>query len=436
MKSRIVQALALLVLSTVVVIRAPGAGAAPAAQTTEAWSGVYFANRNLEGSPAFVRDDAALDFAWGNVSPNPALPFDNFSARWTRWLFIDTPGIWSFVVTADNGVRLYIDDNLVLDTWNDQATTARTVTANLTQAFHLVRVEYYHKGGTAELHLATISSSFPDWRGEYFGNPNLTGAPAFVRDDAQINFNFGSAGPGGGVGGENFGVRWTRALALEAGRYRFTTVADDGVRLWVDNQLLVDQWRDSVPKSWNGDITLAAGVHFVKMEYYNHTGAGMATLTWQVGTSTPAPAAASVPGEVIVDAGGAGFLKGGVPTDWRDYPAGYGNHAFWLQNNTFAQALYNWARWYPPLTRAGLYEVSAFIPGNIATTQNARYWIFHADTYHNRTVNQGLYANQWVSLGTYIFADTGDEYVSIGDVTYEPLRSTVVAVDALKFTPR
>lgn len=428
----------LLGLGLLLAVGAPATTAAPAGQaappTTTAWTGAYYANSSLQGSPALVREEPNLDFTWGTRSPDNSVPADNFSARWTRWLYINTPGIWTFTVLSDNGTRMYIDDSLVIDGWADQPVTMRTATVNITQAYHLVRIEYYHKGAAAEFHLSTITAAFPDWHAEYYGDPNLTGAPVFVRDDPQINFSFGTAGPGGGIGGENFGVRWTRALTLDAGRYRFTTLTDDGVRLWVDNQLIVDQWRDQVPKTWTGDVTLTAGAHFVKMEYFNHGGAGTATLNWQMGTGAATPAAPA--GEIIVDDGAQGFMKGGTLADWHDHPAGYSNHAFFLQNNTFSQALYSWARWYPPLPRAGQYEVSAYVPANLATTQNARYWIFHGDTFHSRTINQSLYANQWASLGIFSFTGTGGEYVSLGDVTYESARSTVLAVDAVKFTPR
>ncbi|MBI4785785.1 MAG: hypothetical protein HY782_01900 [Chloroflexi bacterium] len=554
-----------LALAALVLVVATFASVAPTlAQTTTGWTGSYFANAELKGTPAFTRTDPNIDFAWGAAAPDPNLPASNFSVRWVRWLYFDTPGLWTLTTIHNDGVRLYVDDGLVIDAWSDQAATAHTVKLNLTQAFHLVRMEYYSKAGPAEVRLQLISANFPDWRGEYFGNPNLTGAPAFVRNDGALNFNFGTTGPGGGIAGENFSARWTRGAYFDAGRYRITTLTDDGVRLWVDNQLLVDQWRDQVPKNWSGDITLATGEHLIKMEYFQRSSAALAVLTWlpvpgsaeiwrgeyfnntgltgapalvrddtqlnfDWGTSAPGPgianganwsarftskratslagyytvsaaaddgvrvyvdnnlvidhwhdqpptiyaatvylnagvhdwrveyyqhtgaaslrsqiasgvtapplAAGTTPraiGDVIVDDQSPGFVKSG----WRDHPAGHGNHAFSAQNNTFSLPLYNWARWYPELPRAGYYEVAAYIPGNLATTRNARYWIEHALSSDIRALNQALYANQWVALGTYYFAATGDEYVSLADITYEPQQSTVVAVDAIRFSPR
>ena len=268
----------------------PRASASPAAQSTTAWTGSYYANPDLQGDPAFTREDASIDFGWGEISPGGGIPASDFSARWTRWVSISTPGEWKFTTITDGGVRLFIDDNLVIDGWSDQATSARTVALNLTQSFHLVKMEYAHHSGNAEAHLIITSASYPDWRGEYFDNPDLVGAPVFVRNDSAIHFDFGTTGPGGKIPGTNFSVRWTGSPHFDAGAYRFTMTVDDGGRLWVDNHLLIDQWHDQTPTTYTADVQLDAGYHFVKMEFYQHGSGAQADMnitrvdgaeTWQ-----------------------------------------------------------------------------------------------------------------------------------------------------------
>jgi hypothetical protein len=261
-------------------VSVPSVRAAPTAQSTTAWTGTYFSNPNLQGNPVFIRQDANVDFNWGTANPDASIPSTIFSVRWVRWVYFDTPGNWTFVTTTDDGVRLYVDDQLAVDAWYDQPATTHTATVNLSQAFHSVRMEYYNRASKAEAHLQIISANFPDWRGEYYNNPTLFGTPVFLRNDFTINFNFGSAGPGGGVPGQKFSARWMRSLFLNAGRYRFTTTTDDGARLWVDNQLVIDRWRDQKLASANGDIALADGDHLLKMEYYNSDGTGEAHLNW------------------------------------------------------------------------------------------------------------------------------------------------------------
>ncbi len=53
-----------------------------------------------------------------------------------------------------------------------------------------------------------------------------------------------------------------------------------------------------------------------------------------------------------------------------------------------------------------------------------------------RPVNQNVYYNQWVSLGTYYFNDASDEYVFMGDETFETSGSRMIGFDAMQFVPR
>src|SRR5690606_35991230 len=93
------------------------------------------------------------------------------------------------------------------------------------------------------------------WKGEYFGNRNLAGAPLIVRDDADINFDWGTSAPFPGAPADNWSVRWTREMNFASGAYRFTVKVDDGVRLWVDGNLMIDQWHESTA-TYTGDMYL------------------------------------------------------------------------------------------------------------------------------------------------------------------------------------
>jgi hypothetical protein len=124
-----------------------------------------------------------------------------------------------------------------------------------------------------------------EWKGEYFASPDLAGQPALVRNDPRIDFDWGRAAPAANLPPENFSVRWTRQLYFPMGTYRFTVDVDDGVRLWVDEQLLIDQWHDGMT-SYSGDIYLAAGQHTVRMEMYEHLGYAKARLGWMAQTTS------------------------------------------------------------------------------------------------------------------------------------------------------
>ncbi len=156
----------------------------------------------------------------------------------------------------------------------------------------------------------------------------------------------------------------------------------------------------------------------------------MAQLSW-TGSTNPPPTG----GEVIVDDNSSGFVKGGSPTGWHTSGDGFGGGIHWSYNNTWQQANYNWGRWYPKLN-AARYEVYVHIPAHYAGTTRANYWVSHYGGFTRRIVNQSIYSNVWVSLGTYRFRATNMDYVSLNDITGEPYLSEYIAWDAVKFVPR
>jgi LysM repeat protein len=120
------------------------------------------------------------------------------------------------------------------------------------------------------------------WLGEYFNNDQLAGAPSVVRSDAAVDFDWGLGWPHPKISADHFSVRWTRSLWLNTGTWRFTTTTDDGVRLWVDNVLVIDQWIQQPATTYTGDVPLGAGYHTVRMEYFEFTNVALAHLNWQL----------------------------------------------------------------------------------------------------------------------------------------------------------
>jgi hypothetical protein len=242
------------------------------------WKGEYFGNATLSGSPLLVRNDRGIDFNWGEGAPAPGLPADNFGVRWTRQLHFPA-SYYRFFVEVDDGVRLWVDGVLIIDQWHD-GVGSYSGDIYLAEGMHTVRMEMYeHAGGAKARMWWTRQEGFPEWKGEYYANNRLAGQPTLIRNDANIDFNWGAGAPAAGLPADNFSVRWTRQLTYSAGHYRFTIEVDDGARLWVDGNLIIDQWRDGVG-SYSGDIYLSEGRHRVQVEMYEHTGGAMARLRW------------------------------------------------------------------------------------------------------------------------------------------------------------
>ena len=64
---------------------------------------------------------------------------------------------------------------------------------------------------------------------------------------------------GSGVPADNFSARWTRRVPFEDGLYRFSARADDGIRVWIDGETLIDQWNGDTSKTYTADLPLAKG---------------------------------------------------------------------------------------------------------------------------------------------------------------------------------
>lgn len=148
-----------------------------------------------------------------------------------------------------------------------------------------------------------------DWRGEYYNNPNLSGAPVLVRNDVAVSFNWGNGSPAANLPGDGFSARWTRNLGFPAGEYRFWLTADDGVRVWVDGNLVIDQWRDGAPTTFEARIKLSEGVHSFRIEYYERSGGALIDLGWrrESGNQPPQPVAG---GPYLAAEGSTIFLDG------------------------------------------------------------------------------------------------------------------------------
>ena len=123
--------------------------------------------------------------------------------------------------------------------------------------------------------------SITEWRGEYYSNPDFSGSPVLIRNDKAIDFNWGDKSAVGALPADDFSVRWTRAPHFNQGDYRFYANADDGVKVWLDDHLVIDQWR-SGPVSSSGDfLAVGEGTHSVRVEYFEHLGNAAVNVWWQ-----------------------------------------------------------------------------------------------------------------------------------------------------------
>jgi len=169
-------------------------------------------------------------------------------------------------------------------------------------------------------------AQFPDWRGEYFTNPDLAGEPALVRNDPDPNLDWGEGSPAPElIPPDGFSVRWSRNLNFEPGVYRFVLTAQDGGRLLVEGRPVIDAWQGAEGQTITADQPLSGGQYQIVVHFRNLTGPASIGIGWsplptptpiQVAgvEPTPAPNVTLTPVPTVTPGGPPTATPGGLPT--------------------------------------------------------------------------------------------------------------------------
>jgi hypothetical protein len=260
-----------------------------------------------------TRIDAGIDFDWGTGGPDfGGLEADRFAVRWRGQIYLPATGAWTFYTYSDDGARLWIDGQAVIDQWVDQAPTLHASSpATYSEGWHDLRMEYYENGGGASAQLQLSGPGFdqqvvpsanlrPQYglglMGEYHGQELLAGAILQTRVDGPIDFDWGETSPGPGIDADHFSVRWRgKVYAPVSGLYTFTSSSDDGVDLYINGvRIIHDLPNAHGVEDRSGSLHLKGGVsHFIEMHYNEITGGAVLRLRWTPpgGTSQLVPEA-------------------------------------------------------------------------------------------------------------------------------------------------
>ncbi|NBR85447.1 MAG: hypothetical protein EBS84_08205 [Proteobacteria bacterium] len=272
----------------------------------------YYRRTQLDSSSAVTRIDPQLDFDWGNNAPVPEVPAESFSARWSGQVAAQFTESYTFHVETGGGVKLWLDGVLILDQWRDQPGDFYSTVVPLTagQKYDL-RVEHFNTSKEAKMRLlwssasqrklpipadaltpsrpAEISSRKPQHGllGTYFSRPDCTGE-VLKRLDAQVNFDWADKPAAPGVPTEDFSVRWTgQVQAQHSENYTFHVEADDGVRVWLGDRQIIDEWRQQSTTVVSQPAALSAGQFYpLTIEFFSAKPPAMAKLKWS-SPSTP-----------------------------------------------------------------------------------------------------------------------------------------------------
>jgi murein DD-endopeptidase MepM/ murein hydrolase activator NlpD len=190
----------------------------------------------------------------------------------------------SYLQLVNAGTGQVIDAN---DDRGDGTNNSRISFIPQAGVSYLARATSYNSGAVGNYTLRTTSTQ-PEmpvptgaWRGQYFNNNSLSGSPTFTRTDSLINNDWAVGGPGNGLGNDNFSVRWEGNFNFDQGNYRFLNSVDDGMKVWVDGNLIHDTWNGRNAVDYSNLRSMTQGQHNIKVEYREITGLAVAKASWQ-----------------------------------------------------------------------------------------------------------------------------------------------------------
>lgn len=103
-------------------------------------------------------------------------------------------------------------------------------------------------------------------------------------ENSEVNFNWAGGGLPSGVPAENFSVRWEGYIVPsgESGLYKIAFTADDGVRLWIDSTLVINEWNEQSAATYMHEMNMETGKKYhITIEYYQGSGDSFASLGWK-----------------------------------------------------------------------------------------------------------------------------------------------------------
>lgn len=272
----------------------------------------YFNGSNFNTFVSAVHDQQ-VNAAWGTGAPAAGVNSDNFSSRWTGLVEATATGSHTFTasVSAGDGVRLWVNGSLIINAWSNPTQTSYSGSLSLQAGKrYSIRLEHYDAGtgSPASLRLswrlpgssstvlvpaARLARSPNGLSGAYYDTATF-GTLKDRRVDPTPFFEWkgSSFDPAKTEDGDTFSVRWTGQLRPDFNEnYGFIVTAepDDKLRIWVDGQLVLDNWSVVQPyPRLSSTMALKAGrLHDFKIEYAEQLNQAAIRIYWSSPSQTP-----------------------------------------------------------------------------------------------------------------------------------------------------
>jgi uncharacterized protein YraI len=364
----------------------------PVSAQSAVWIAQFYNNGTLNGDPIITRNETAINFNWGAGSPSAGINADNFSARIATDVIFPA-GTYRFYMLADDEARVTINfQPIPLINTLSQGRAGQTVTADvqLNGATH-IQIDYVEITGDAYLYLSwanlatnptgpnfaqpiNVPINTGAWTVQYYSNPNLAGDPAAILTENNPGRDWGSGSPLASIPVDNWSARWTSTQNLNAGQYQITVRADDGVRVFANGGLVINQFGGATGQTYSVTLNLPQGNNNFVIEYVEFGGA--AFLDYRLTqfnpvVATPIPGGAqaisgpylTVTGAFRLNVRGAPSATGAILTRINrneSYPiVGRNVDASWYQINVNGTVGWVSARFITPVNAAGVAVVTS-----------------------------------------------------------------------------
>lgn len=273
------------------------------------WRGRYFSTPDQQGR-SVQRDDAALDFDWGTRRPVYGVQGPSFSVRWDSCLVVDERLPVSVTLGYLGGARVWLDGEPVVEGAPGESFQEQTGVARPGPGTHHVRVDYRAGEGGARFALALRDATGepidrylwhpddpdapalchdlgtrlaraddPAWLARYYPRTDFSGT-AVIRPAAAVEFDWQHRAPiKYETPSDGFSARFDTCLDLPQGAdLQFVLRSDDGSRARVGGEVVVDNWGVHGIQESRGTRTLDAGIHHLRVEYFDEEGGASVQL--------------------------------------------------------------------------------------------------------------------------------------------------------------
>jgi GH43 family beta-xylosidase len=258
----------------------------------------YFHNSDFTGL-ADTRVEAVIH-NWVTGDPGAGIDADTFSVRWTGQIEPEFSQLYTFRALSDEGVRVWVDGQLLINDWTPHVRRLQTGTIGLMAGQRYdIRVDYFEGTGAAQMELTWTSASQPiqaipasrlyESPAGLLGWYRDTTGGGLSRVDRTIDFDWGlGSPPHTSLDSDGVQVTWTGQIRADFSElYSFSTTSDDGVRLWIGGELVIDNWTSPVTSEVQGTKLLEAGKWTdVRLEYYENTGPAHIEWRWSSARQT------------------------------------------------------------------------------------------------------------------------------------------------------